>query len=160
MVNVLIVITVVIVNVNYGAPFGALFYKEYKMIIAVDFDGTIVENAFPNIGYLKEDKSGRCVIEKLIELKEAGNELILWTCRCGKSLDEAVSYCKKLGLEFDAVNDDLERIKEMFPDGMKWWIENLRARKVFAHVYLDDSSVDNLTDLEVKLNAASTCPVK
>lgn len=112
------------------------------MIIAVDFDGTIVENAFPNIGYLKEDKSGRCVIEKLIELKEA------------------VSYCKKLGLEFDAVNDDLERIKEMFPDGMKWWMENLRARKVFAHVYLDDSSVDNLTDLEVKLNAASTCPVK
>lgn len=77
MVSVLIVIIVAIVNVNYGAPFGALFYKEYKMIIAVDFDGTIVENAFPNIGYLKEDKSGRCVIEKLIELKEAGNELIL-----------------------------------------------------------------------------------
>lgn len=37
--------------------FGALFYKEYKMIIAVDFDGTIVENSFPNIGYLKEDKT-------------------------------------------------------------------------------------------------------
>lgn len=130
------------------------------MIIAVDFDGTIVENAFPNIGDLKVDKNGEYVLKKLIELKKAGNELILWTCRCGKQLEVAVAYCKVLGLEFDAINDDLERIKEMFPDGMKWWMENLRARKVFAHIYLDDSSVDNLTDLEVKLNEASTCPVK
>ena len=54
-------------------------------IYAVDFDGTLCENIWPNIGDPKSD-----VIYMLKKLRKEGNKLILWTCREGALLDEAV----------------------------------------------------------------------
>ena len=77
------------------------------MIIAVEFDGTIVENKYPEIG---RERSLALYILK--ELKMRGHKIILWTRRSGDELQAAVEYCFKEGLEFDAVNNDIVEDKK------------------------------------------------
>jgi hypothetical protein len=69
------------------------------MIIAVDFDGTIVEHRYPAIG-----KELPFAMETIKALQKRQHQIILWTFRAGKELEEAVEYCKKRGVEFYAVN--------------------------------------------------------
>jgi hydroxymethylpyrimidine pyrophosphatase-like HAD family hydrolase len=76
------------------------------MIIAVDFDGTLCEHKFPNIGAANER-----LIKNLRLLRSFGHQLILWTCRNQYYANLAVEWCKRSGLEFDAVNDDVPAIK-------------------------------------------------
>ena len=71
------------------------------MTIAIDFDGTIVEHRYPEIG--KEIPFAVTTLKKLIEEK---HKLILWTVREGKLLDEAVEWCRQRGIEFYAINKD------------------------------------------------------
>jgi hydroxymethylpyrimidine pyrophosphatase-like HAD family hydrolase len=96
------------------------------MIIAVDFDGTIVEHKYPAIG-----KEKIFAFETLKALQKKGHLLILWTIRTGKELDEAVAYCKKNGVEFYAVNrtHPEEEINENI------------SRKVNADLFIDDRNV-------------------
>ena len=70
-----------------------------KLIIAVDFDGTIVEDAYPKIG-----KPRLFAFETLKRLQEDGHRLILWTYRSGLRLEEAVKFCNDYGIQFYAVN--------------------------------------------------------
>ena len=96
------------------------------MIIAVDFDGTIVQDAYPRIG-----KPQSFAFETLKALREERHKLILWTCRQGKSLEEAVAFCQENGVEFFAVNSNYpgeERRPEDTP-------------KIVADVYIDDRIV-------------------
>ena len=106
------------------------FMKDFKdlksPIVAVDFDGTIVENAFPRIG---EPRKG--VIEILKNLKARGAKLILWTCRGRHYLEEAVEACKNFGLEFDAINANLPEVNERM---------GTDSRKIVADLYIDDRS--------------------
>ena len=73
--------------------------------IAVDFDGTLCENKWPNIGAPNEE-----LFSFLKKQREAGVKLILWTCRSGERLERAVTFCSQNGLEFDAVNENLPEI--------------------------------------------------
>lgn len=111
------------------------------MIIAYDFDGTLVENAYPEIGEPRKGDMHPTLIEDVIELQKWGHKVILWTCRTGVHLDQAVEFCKKKGLIFDAVNDDIEEQKEMWSEKLEAWRETGQARKVFAHFYVDDRAV-------------------
>ncbi len=70
-----------------------------SLLIAVDFDGTVVEDAYPKIG-----KPKLFAFETLKKMQEEGHRLILWTYRAGKRLNEAVKFCKENGIEFYAVN--------------------------------------------------------
>ena len=98
---------------------------EYQ-IIAVDFDGTLCTDCFPKIG-----QPNTALIELLKGLRRQGRQIILWTCRCGNQLEEAVEWCRKWELEFDAVNENLPEIIERYgSDG----------RKIYADVYIDDKS--------------------
>lgn len=97
-------------------------------IIAVDFDGTLCENAWPNIG---PEIPG--MIERLIRERKNGNKIILWTCRTDERLEEAVKWCKDRGLEFDAVNNNLEEKIVQFGGD---------CRKIFADIYIDDRNMD------------------
>ena len=103
------------------------------MIIAVDFDGTIVEHEYPKIG-----KEKIFATEPLRQLINDGHRLILWTVREGELLDEAVEWCRQRGVEFYAVNKD-------FPE------ENISkneqfSRKIKADVWIDDLNVGGLPD--------------
>ena len=95
-------------------------------IIAVDFDGTLCESAWPGIG---EAKWG--TIQALIAAQAAGARLILWTNRVGARLREAVEWCRNRELEFDAVNENLPEVLERF---------TTNPRKVYADIYLDDKA--------------------
>lgn len=101
------------------------------MIIAVDFDGTIVEHKYPNIG-----AEIPFAFETLKMLQEKGHQLILWTYRCGTELDEAVAYCKKNDLEFYAINKNYP--EEIFDDTI--------SRKIIADIYIDDRNIGGLPD--------------
>ena len=98
--------------------------------IAVDFDGTIVESRYPDIG-----KPKLFAFETLKKLQEKGFILILWTYRYGEELDEAVEFCKKNGVEFYAVN-------RIFPG--EEFKEGEMSRKIEADVFIDDRNVGGM----------------
>lgn len=97
-------------------------------IFATDFDGTLCESVFPGIG-----EPNMALINYLIKKRKKGNKVILWTCRVGERLQEAVDWCRQYGLEFDAVNDNLPELVEKFGN---------QTRKVYADVYIDDKAVN------------------
>ncbi len=102
------------------------FINPNSKTIAVDFDGTIVEHAYPAIG-----KEMLFDFLTLKELQKKGHKLILWTFRAGQTLDEAVEYCRANGVEFYAVNKN-------FPE--EELNENV-SRKVNADIFIDDRNV-------------------
>jgi hypothetical protein len=97
-----------------------------KLIIAVDFDGTIVTDAYPQIG-----KPQLFAFETLKRLQNDGHRLILWTYRCGSKLNEAVAFCKENGVEFYAINNS-------FPNED---FTGKESRKIAADLFIDDRNI-------------------
>jgi hydroxymethylpyrimidine pyrophosphatase-like HAD family hydrolase len=97
-----------------------------KLIVAIDFDGTIVEDAYPKIG-----KPKLFAFETLKRLQEDGHRLILWTYRCGKKLDEALAFCEENGIHFYAVN-------KSFPEEE---FDTTQSRKIYADLFIDDRNL-------------------
>ncbi|WP_347175509.1 BT0820 family HAD-type phosphatase [Polaribacter uvawellassae] len=93
------------------------------LIIAVDFDGTIVEDAYPRVG-----EPMLFAFETLQKLQSEGHRLILWTYRSGKALREAVQFCKENGIEFYAVN-------KSYPEEE---FDGKISRKINADLFIDD----------------------
>lgn len=91
------------------------------------FDGTITKHSrYPQIGEANTE-----LIEWLKAQKQDGVKLILWSCRTGRLLEEAVDFCSRHGLQFDAINENLPEIIEQFGGD---------CRKIFANKYIDDAS--------------------
>ncbi|SOC78690.1 hypothetical protein SAMN06296241_0203 [Salinimicrobium sediminis] len=99
------------------------------LTIAVDFDGTLVENRYPQIG-----KPILFAFETLKKLQQEGHQLILWTYRCGVKLDEAVDYCENKGIKFYAVN-------KSYPEEE---YDGLMSRKILADIFIDDRNINGL----------------
>lgn len=93
------------------------------MIIALDFDGTVVSHEYPHIG---EDIGAVPVLKELVA---AGHKLILFTMRSGKLLDDAVAWFERNGIELYAVNENPEQ---------KSWTSSV---KVHANIYIDDCAL-------------------
>ena len=103
------------------------------MVIAVDFDGTIVEHKYPYIG-----KEIPFAITTLKRLQDDGHRLILWSCREGRLLQDAVEFCRERGVDFFAINsiyadEDVDS-------------EAIRSRKLKADMFIDDRNVGGLPD--------------
>jgi hypothetical protein len=101
--------------------------KKLPYIVAVDFDGTLCENAYPEIGAPKQE-----IIDAVKEYKRLGWRVVLWTCRNKQDLVDAIAWCNEQGLEFDAINKNIPEVQEMFGGD---------TRKVFADIYIDDRNV-------------------
>jgi hydroxymethylpyrimidine pyrophosphatase-like HAD family hydrolase len=97
-----------------------------NLIIAIDFDGTIVEDAYPKVG-----KPQIFAFDTLKKLQSEGYRLILWTYRSGSKLAEAVAFCKENGIEFYAVN-------KSFPEEI---FEERFSRKINADLFIDDRNI-------------------
>ena len=102
------------------------FINDKSKIIAVDFDGTIVEHKYPLIG-----KEMLFAFTTLKALQNKGHKLILWTIRTGPMLQEAVDYCKENGVEFYAVNKN-------YPEEV---LDENTSRKLNVDIFIDDRSV-------------------
>lgn len=96
------------------------------LTIAVDFDGTIVEHAYPAIGREME-----FAFTTLRALQQKGHRLILWTIREGALLDEAVQYCAANGVTFYAVN-------RSYPEEE---YNTMSTRKIQVDLFIDDRNV-------------------
>lgn len=101
-------------------------------IIAVDFDGTLCDSKYPELG-----EPIWPVINAVLREQKNGAQIILWTCRCGTELDAAVEWCEEHGITFDAVNDNLVKLKLAFGNN---------TRKIAASEYWDDRAV-NVSDI-------------
>ncbi len=99
------------------------------LIIAVDFDGTIVEDAYPKVGSPKI-----FAVETLLELQKDGHRLILWTYRYGERLEEAVAFCQGKGIKFYAVNKNYPEEK----------FEGKVSRKINADIFIDDRNLGGM----------------
>lgn len=104
------------------------------MIIAIDFDGILCINEFPEIG-----EPNYQVITLVRELLDAGHEVVLWTSRTGGELIKAVKWCEEYGLHFTNINENapsnIEKYKSKYPDG---------TRKVYADLYIEDHTPEFL----------------
>jgi hypothetical protein len=108
------------------APKPADPYRRDYKIIAVDFDGCLCTNAWPEIG-----EPNTKLIYRLKFRRAHGDKLILWTCREGDKLREAVEWCRKHHLEFDAVNENLPEMNALYGND---------SRKIGADRYIDDKA--------------------
>lgn len=97
--------------------------------IAVDFDGTIVEDKYPDIG-----KPIIFAFETLKKLQDKGHRLILWTYRKGSTLEDAVKFCESNGIVFYAVNNS-------FPEEE---FDTSHSRKINADIFIDDRNIGGL----------------
>lgn len=104
------------------------------MTIAVDFDGTIVEDRYPSIG---EEKP--FATETLKMLIKDRHRLILWSVREGRVLEEAVEWCRERGVEFYAVNKD-------YPEENGTFNNNHFSRKLKVDVFIDDRQIGGLPE--------------
>ena len=104
--------------------------KDRPMLLAIDFDGTIVEDAFPDIGKLKPE--AKAFINKV---RERGYKWILWTVRSGDYLKKALEFLRENDLMPDSVNHNLP-----------WFIVHGGddSPKVYADYYIDDKSSGGL----------------
>jgi hypothetical protein len=93
-----------------------------KMVLALDFDGTLVKHKYPNIG---EDIGALPVLRRFID---EGWLFVLNTMRSGKTLDEAVNWCESKGILLFGVNEN--------PTQKEW----TQSPKVYAHLYIDDAA--------------------
>lgn len=99
------------------------------LTIAVDFDGTLVENRYPEIG-----KPILFAFETLLKLQQEGHQLILWTYRSGSKLEEAVKFCENKGIKFYTVNKSYP--EEEYEPGI--------SRKILADLFIDDRNINGL----------------
>lgn len=108
-------------------------FKDLPKIVAVDFDGTLVTDRYPEIGEPNEELFA--ILKSLRQ--NCGVKIVLWTCRNftkkhGDMLEDAIEFCKERGLEFDAINENIQEVQELTGED---------TRKVYADLYLDDKSV-------------------
>lgn len=102
------------------------------MIVAIDFDGILCKNEFPNIGSPNYD-----MILLARKLMDSGHEVVLWTSRTDNELLAAVEWCNDRGLHFSSINENapsnMQKYRDKYPNG---------TRKVYADVYIDDHNPD------------------
>lgn len=110
------------------------------MIYAIDFDGTIVDNKYPEIGELRPEA------EFFIRsIKAEGHKFILWTNRTGETLDAAVAFLKENDLAPDLVNENDPALIEFFGND---------CRKIYADVFIDDRNAGGLQFPVVKIKGS------
>lgn len=110
------------------------------MTYGIDFDGTLSYGSWPEVGPANKE-----LFDFLIRKQRQGDKMILWTCRAGKPLKDAVDFCRRYGLVFDAVNDNLPEIVEQYGSN---------SRKITCDVYIDDrafhvNDYDNAGEVDI-----------
>lgn len=95
------------------------------MILAIDFDGTIVTDRFPSVGELRPGAK-RCINL----LHSEGYYIIIWTCRTQNKALEVAQFLQENGIHFDKINESSPMNVEKY--------SGIDTRKVYADLYVDD----------------------
>lgn len=109
-----------------------LEWPKDKKIVAIDFDGTITlgdnRKWIGKESYIFDYYEERKIITDWIRKNRSKMYLILWTCRYGKALNNAIDFCNSINIKFDAVNENIVDFK--------------CSNKIMADYYIDDKSVN------------------
>ena len=111
-----------------------LEWPKNKKIVAIDFDGTITikDNRIWDAGiseyYTNDYFEENLPITDWVRVNRSNMYLILWTCRYGKALEDAISFCADIGISFDSINENI--------------VAFVSSNKVMADIYIDDKSVN------------------
>ena len=97
------------------------------MILAVDFDGTIARSSFPDIL-----GNNRMPVKCCANCTKRGHYIIIWTCRSGKNLLDAINWLLEHNIPFDRVNDHC-------PENIKRYGKG--SGKIYANIYIDDKNL-------------------
>lgn len=119
--------------------------------LAMDYDGTLFEGTWPKLGDPRKD-----VIKQVKAFKKCGSEIILWTCREGKSLQEAISRCSEQRLSFDSINANSPEQLAYQQKKLKETGDVFGLRKIYADLYVDDKSPGSI-EYFLKLDAEEEC---
>ena len=120
-------------------------------VLAVDYDGTIVEGSYPEVGAFKQD-----VIAKVKEfMANVHCEVVLWTCREGSALEEATKRCEEAGLKFDAINANAPTANAWIANEVKTTGDSFAGRKIYADFYADDKAMN--LDIFNGIDVDKTC---
>ncbi|PDP77816.1 hypothetical protein [Porphyromonas gingivalis] len=112
------------------------------MIIAIDFDGTLFQDTYPPVGEVMPG-----AVSAMQTLRQRGHYLIIWTCRYGEYLTDAVNALLEHGIPFDRINDhNPENIRQYGGEA---------GKKVYAHLYIDDKNLGGFPGWEVALKEIS-----
>jgi hypothetical protein len=98
-----------------------------KLVLGIDFDGTIVEEGFPKIGKIKPN-----TVELMKKAYELGHLVIVWTARSGEYEQDAVNFLNENNIPYHYINCNPED---------PFAIKGEQGRKIFCHYYLDDRAV-------------------
>jgi predicted peroxiredoxin len=120
-------------------------------IIAMDYDDTLVNKSFPEKGIPNVP-----VVEKTLEFCKYGAEVVLWTCREGKMLQEAVEMCKEMGIKLAAINKSAPSQVIRQKEQMEKYGETYGLTKIFANIYVDDRAHGSI-DFYLQIDAKKTC---
>ena len=124
--------------------------EKKDFVIAMDFDDTLFTRSWPKRGRPRKD-----VIAKLKEFVKEGAQVALWTCREAGSLKEALERAREQGLRFDAVNDNVDFVKEWIERNVKANGGSFSQRKIWANMYVDDRSPGSV-EAFLKMDARKT----
>lgn len=94
-----------------------------NLVIAVDFDGTVVSHDYPEVG---KDIGAAPILKELLE---RGHELVLFTMRSGKHLHDAIEWFSKNNIRLYGIQYN--------PTQAQWTCSN----KCYAHIYIDDAAL-------------------
>ena len=109
--------------------------------LAIDFDGTIVEHDYPNIGKLKEG-----AIEYINKLHEDGFYIIIWTVRGGKEQEDAENFLKENSIHYDTINKNSTSFLEKLNENPRFIAEYHEPRKICADIYIDDRNLGGVKE--------------
>lgn len=132
-------------------------YSKLPKVVAVDFDGTLVQGAeFPEIGELNVDLTNELISGKYKDWKK-----ILYTHRCGHTLDMILPFLKDLeishGLKFDAINDNIQEVKDKLHGGpiKKVWFDEFiddKARNMESIPIIIETDISEFMNFDVNNN--------
>lgn len=95
-----------------------------QLIIAVDFDGTVVKHKYPAVGDTVEGS-----VETLQKLVDKGHKIVLWTMRDKSELEDAVKWFEEKNIPLHGTNSN--------PDQSAW----TSSPKAYAQLYIDDAAL-------------------
>jgi hypothetical protein len=98
-----------------------------RLILGVDFDGTIVEEAFPKIGKIKQK-----TVDLMRVAYNAGHLIVVWTARSNGADELARQFLIENDIPFHFLNENPEDPYAKL---------GIQGRKIFCHYYIDDRAV-------------------
>lgn len=113
-----------------------------EIIIAIDFDGTICEAQYPEVG-----KERECAKEYINKLYDLGYGIVINTCRTLHAATNAINFMEERGIKYHYFNTNFPHLIEEYGND---------CRKISADIYVEDRCLFSIPSWEDKFKIITT----